>query len=266
MRLALYQGPSPAGDVAAAFEAVESALSAASAMRADIAVFPEIFLPGYNVPRPEAQPLDGPWVRRLGAAAREAGVALVIGMAEQAGGVVYNSAVVLGPDGGLLASYRKLQLFGEREKALYAPGDAYVVFPFRNRRIGLLICYDVEFPEHCRAIARQGADLVLVPTANMPPFDNVNRVTIAARALDHGVTLAYCNYCGVEGDLTYVGRSVIAGPDGEPIALAGVEAALLIADLPEPGGAGHPAVTGTLDELRAIEKRGDGRAALPPTS
>ena len=266
MRLALYQGPSPAGDVAAAFEAVESALSAASAMRADIAVFPEIFLPGYNVPRPEAQPLDGPWVRRLGAAAREAGVALVIGMAEQAGGVVYNSAVVLGPDGGLLASYRKLQLFGEREKALYAPGDAYVVFPFRNRRIGLLICYDVEFPEHCRAIARHGADLVLVPTANMPPFDNVNRVTIAARALDHGVTLAYCNYCGVEGDLTYVGRSVIAGPDGEPIALAGVEAALLIADLPEPGASEHPTVTGTLDELRAIEKRGDGRATLPPTS
>ncbi|MDJ0611095.1 MAG: carbon-nitrogen hydrolase family protein [Kiloniellales bacterium] len=266
MRLALYQGPSPAGDVAAAFEAVESALSAASAMNADIAVFPEIFLPGYNVPAPEAQPLDGGWVGRLRAAARDAGVALVIGMAERAGGVTYNSAVAIGPDGGLLANYRKLQLFGAREKSLYAPGDAYVVFPFRNRRIGLLICYDIEFPEHLRAIARHGADLVLVPTANMPPFDNVNRITIAARALDHGVTLAYCNYCGVEGDLTYVGRSVIAGPDGEPIALAGPETTLLIADVPEPMAVERPTLTNTLEDLRAIEKLGDGSASLPTES
>ena len=266
MRLALYQGPSPAGDLAAAFEAVESTLSAAAAMKADIALFPEVFLPGYNVPQPEAQPLDGDWVRRLGTAAGAAGVALVIGLAEAADGVVYNSAVVLGQDGGLLASFRKLQLFGEREKGLYRPGDAYVVFPFRNHRIGLLICYDVEFPEHVRAIARQGADLVLVPTANMQPFDNVNRIAIPARAMENGVTLAYCNYCGVEGELSYVGRSVIAGPDGEPIALAGQEPALLIADLPESMASGQRPLTSTLGDLRAIETLGDGRACLPPKS
>ncbi len=266
MRLALYQGPSPAGDVAAAFEAVESALSAAAAMRADIAVFPEIFLPGYNVPQPEAQPLDGDWVRRLGAAARQAGVAMVIGMAEKADGAVYNSAVVLGSDGGLLANYRKLQLFGEREKALYRAGEEYVVFPFRNRRIGLLICYDVEFPEHVKAISRQGADLVLVPTANMQPFDKVNRIAIAARALDHGVTLAYCNYCGVEGDLSYVGRSLIAGPDGEPVALAGLETALVIADIPEPVPSGDSMLASYRQDLRVIERLGDGRSSLPPKS
>ena len=266
MRLALYQGPSPSGDLATAFEAVDSTLAAAAAMEADIAVFPEIFLPGYNVEALEAQPLDGDWVERLKAAARKAGVALVIGMAEEADGVVYNSALVLGRDGGLLANFRKLQLFGDREKALYTPGDEYVVFPFRNHRIGLLICYDVEFPEHVRAIARQGADLVLVPTANMQPFDNVNRIALAARAMENGVTLAYCNYCGAEGDLKYVGKSVIAGPDGDPIAQAGPETTLLIADIPEPGAAETGTLTSTLHELRVIEKVGDGRAALPPES
>lgn len=263
MRLALYQGPSPGGDLATAFEAVESTLTAAAAMDADIAVFPEIFLPGYNVEALEAQPLDGEWVERLGKLARQSGVALAIGMAEKTNGVVYNSAIVIGPDGALLANFRKIQLFGKREKALYTPGDEYVVFPFRNHRIGLLICYDIEFPEHVRALAREGADLVLAPTANMAPFENINRIATLARAMENGLSLAYCNYCGTEGELTYVGGSVIAGPDGDPIARAGSETALLIADVPEPASAEHQPLANYLEDLRSIDKLGDGRATLP---
>jgi 5-aminopentanamidase len=71
-----------------------------------------------------------------------------------------------------------------------------------------------------------------VPTANMQPFGHVVRHTVPAMAANHGVTIVYANYCGVDGDLTYVGGSLIAGPHGEVLAQAGAGPALLIADVP----------------------------------
>ena len=127
----------------------------------------------------------------------------------------------------------------------------------------MLICYDIEFPEHFRPLAQAGADLVLAPTANMTPFDNVNRISTSARAMDHGLTLAYCNYCGTEGDLTYLGRSVIAGPDGDPLALAGLDTCLLIADVPKARAFEHRVLSGYLQDKRIIGRLSDGRETLP---
>ncbi|MEM9140777.1 MAG: nitrilase-related carbon-nitrogen hydrolase, partial [Pseudomonadota bacterium] len=191
----------------------------------------------------------------------ETGVTVCVGMAEEADGTVYNSAVVVGGTGPV-ANFRKLQLYGPAEKARYTPGDALVVFEFLGFKIGLLICYDIEFPELFRPLARAGADLVLAPTANMTPFDNVNRLATSARAMDHGLSLAYCNYCGVEGNLTYLGRSVIAGPDGDPIALAGLETTLLIADIPKAKDFKHRALSSYLEDQREITKLTDGTSTL----
>jgi len=232
MRLALYQGPSPSGDVPAAFQTIADTLSAAAATGADLAVFPEVFVPGYNADPLEAQPMDGEWVQRLSDLARRSGVALVTGIAERDGTAVYNTAVAIGADGQILAKFRKIQLWAERESRIFEPGNDYVTFEFAGRTIGLLICYDVEFPEHVRALTRQGADLVLVPTANMKPFDNINRYAVSARAMENSITVAYCNYCGTEGDLEYVGASVIAGPEGDPLATAGPGPTLLVTDIP----------------------------------
>ena len=237
MRLALYQGVSPAGDASAALAAVESTLSAAAAIGARMALFPEAFLPGYGVETLESQPLDGPWCQALRGMARQTGVGLTIGLAERDGNTAYNSALAIGPDGDTLACYRKIQLWGPRENALYAPGNDYVTFPFEGRRIGLLICYDIEFPEHTRALVRQGADLILVPTANPRPYQNVSHYAVTARAMENAVTVAYANYCGTEGAISYSGASVIAGPEGDALALAGTRPALLIADIPDPGEA-----------------------------
>lgn len=251
MRLALYQGPSPHGDVAAAFQAVEATATAAAAVGADLALFPEVFIPGYNIGQMVAEPLDGDWVGRLRAIADATGVAIVTGMAEREGEGVFNSAIAVGPGEGLLASYRKIQLWGDREATLFGPGQNYVTFPFKGRTVGLLICYDVEFPEHVRALAVRGADLILIPTANMKPFDNINRYAVQARAMENGITVAYCNFCGQEGDLDYVGLSLIAGPEGDPLAMAGPGPALLIADIP---AAGDPRDRPTehLQDLRAL--------------
>lgn len=234
-RLALYQGPSPAGDEGRAFAAAEQVMATAAAAGADMAVFPEVFLPGYNVGQMVAQPLDGPWVTRLSELARRHGVAAVMGLAERDGERIFNTAVAIGPDGALIARFRKIQLWEARENALYGRGDALVTFDYRGRTIGVLICYDIEFPEHVRTLVRKGADLIVVPTANPEPYHNVNQYAVPARAMENAITVAYCNYCGPEGDLVYCGRSLIAGPEGDALASAGTGTALLIADLPAPG-------------------------------
>lgn len=235
MRLALMQAPSPAADDDTAFAAIAAALNAAAATGATMLVAPEVFLPGYNQPdiAARAQPQGGLWHQRLAALCRAAGCGITIGYAERDGTRLYNSAIALDATGKELAHYRKIQLYGPRENALYTAGDAYALFDLDGRKTALLICYDIEFAPHIAALAAQGAGLILCPTANMAPFTHVARVTVPAMAVNHNVTIVYANFCGTEGDLAYVGASLIAGPDGEPLAQAGAHPALLVADLPE---------------------------------
>lgn len=234
MRLALWQAASPAGDVEVGFAGLNRALAGAAAAGADVLVGPESFLPGYNHDRIAdlAQPRGGDWHRRLADMARQAGCPLVLGYAERDGAQVFNSAVAFGADGAELAHYRKIQLYGSREKAIYTAGDRYTTFALNGRTVGLLICYDVEFAPHVAALAARGVEAVLVPTANMLPYTHVAEATVPSMSANNAVGIVYANYCGVEGDLTYAGGSVITGPHGEVLAKAGPGEALLVADLP----------------------------------
>lgn len=232
MRIATYQAASPAGDLAAGEAAVADALAAAAGAGCDILVLPELFLPGYGAVT-ASRPAGWDGVHdRLARLCRSHAVALCIGLPDYDGGAVFNAAVVFGPDGTTLARYRKVQPFGARERALFTPGDRLQTFTYRGTRFGLAICYDIEFPEHARALARAGATAILVPTANMAPFVNVNLIQLPGRAMENALTIAYANYTGREGDLYYVGHSLIAGPDGYPLASKGMGPGLLVADLP----------------------------------
>ena len=234
MKLAVWQGTSPQSDLDAACSRAEAALAAAAAMGAAALVLPELFLPGYNQPDIPTRALapDSAALSRLAIAARAAGTALVVGYAEQDGAEIYNSAACLGPDGAVLAHYRKVQLYGPRERSLFQPGDSYATFPLAGETAALLICYDVEHAAHVKALTDRGVTVILCPTANMQPFTHVVRHTVPAMAANHGVAIAYANYCGAEGDLTYVGGSLIAGPHGEILAQAGEGPALLVAEIP----------------------------------
>jgi len=233
-RLALYQAPPTDGDVEAAFARIAAALKAAAAAGAAMVVFPELMLPGYN--RPDlhatlAQPQGGEWCRRLAALARAAGCGLTIGWAERKGEAVYNAATAFDASGEVLAHYRKIQLFGEMEAGSFRPGNRYCRFELDGRPAALMICYDVEFAAHVRALAEDGAGLILVPTANAAGFEHVQRVIVPARAAELGLVVAYANYAGTEAGLDFPGLSVIAGPDGQPLAMAGRGEALLVVDL-----------------------------------
>jgi len=234
MKLALYQGPPIGGDVEAGFARLGAQLGAAARAGASMAVFPELFLPGYNRPdlhRSLAQPLGGAWTDRLAALAREAGCGLTVGWAEREGEVVYNAATCFGARGERLGHYRKIQLYGPMEKASFSPGADYCLFDLDGVPAALMICYDVEFAPHVRALAERGVKLILVPTANPEGFDFVSRVFVPARAAEMGLTIAYANFCGTEGELTFAGQSVIAGPDASLFAAAGKGEALLVAEI-----------------------------------
>lgn len=236
MKLALWQTQPTNGRIEAGFSALCMQLQAAALAGARLLLVPELFLPGYN--RPDlharlAQPLDGAWIARLRESAARAGCGLCLGWAERDGAEVFNAATTIGPDGAILAHYRKIQLYGAMERASFAPGQQLApCFEIDGVRIGLLICYDIEFPGHAAALAAAGARVILVPTANPSGFEHVQRRLVPARAHENDIVVAYANLTGVEGDLTFGGRSVIAGPDGEALACAGARGeALLIVDL-----------------------------------
>ena len=110
-----------------------------------------------------------------------------------------------------------LNMFGKRDPAQYGTATLAEI---DGLKLGILICYDVEFAENVRLLALQGAELVAVPTANMVPYDFVCRALVPVRAYENHVFVAYANRCGREGGLEYVGLSCIVGPDGRDLARA----------------------------------------------
>ena len=237
VKLALWQSEPTNGRIETVFPSLCTQLQAVAKAGAKLLILPELFLPGYNRPdlhASSAQPIDGEWMGRLRDMAADAGCGLCLGWAERDGDRVYNAATTIGPDGRILGHYRKIQLYGPREKALYAAGDAYATFALGQVTVALLICYDAEFAPHIAALRWRGVGLLCVPTANMMPFTHVSRATIPANAANGAMTIVYANFCGAEGDLAYAGHSVIAGPHGEVVAAAGDGPALLIAEIPQP--------------------------------
>ncbi|WP_172327507.1 carbon-nitrogen hydrolase family protein [Mangrovicoccus sp. HB161399] len=254
MKLALLQMQADLTTAEERLDALEAAMASAAAAGAGLLVAPELLLPGYNCPArhaAEAEPRGGPWEMAAADLARTHGVALVFGWAERDGEDVWNAATAIGPDGTVLAHYRKIQLFGEMERASFRAGDAPPpLFELGGRRFGLLICYDIEFPEHARGLARRGAQAILVPTANPAGYEHVQRLLVPARACENGAFVAYANYCGDDGGLAFGGGSVIAGPDGAVVAAAGTPPALIIAELPELGSYPAEAISAQLADLR----------------
>ena len=235
MRVALYQCPPLPLNVAGNLQRLQTVASQAKDV--DVLVVPEMFLTGYNIGAQAvaelAQPQDGDAAQQIAELAKACNMAIVYGYPERGeDGQIYNSAQLIDAQGQRLLNYRKTHLFGELDHALFSPGaDAFPVVELNGWKLGLLICYDLEFPENTRRLALAGAELILVPTANMAPYDFVAEVTVRSRAFENQCYVAYANYCGHEGEIHYCGKSSIAAPNGQQIALAEQHEALIVAKL-----------------------------------
>jgi predicted amidohydrolase len=248
MRISIYQGPGEAGSVAGNLERLEARAAEAARLGARLLICPEMFLTGYNIGPATAARLaeasDGRSLARAARIARDIGIALLFGYPERGSdGAIYNAVSLIDRFGATLASYRKCHLFGELDRAMFCAGSGpSETVELEGVRIGILICYDVEFPESVRLLALAGADLVAVPTALMDSFEVVVRTIVPARAVENQIFLAYANRCGREGNLRYCGLSCVVGPDGTDLVRAGRGEELVFADL-------------DLDRLRAARTR-----------
>ncbi|MCG8694340.1 MAG: carbon-nitrogen hydrolase family protein [Minwuiales bacterium] len=235
MRIALMQTEGRPGDVAGNLSLLEEAAARARDDGAELLIAPEMFLTGYNIGKQAAdlaEPQDGPSAAYIADLARSNNLAIIHGYPERSGDRVYNAAQAIAADGSALANYRKSHLYGAEERRLFQAGDgAAATARIGDFTVGLLICYDVEFPEAVRLLALAGCDLIAVPTALMQPPNRIPDLLVPARACENQVFVAYANRCGAEGSLTYVGQSTVAGPDGAMLSQAGSGAALLLADL-----------------------------------
>jgi predicted amidohydrolase len=236
LTLALWQTPY-ADSPADALQRLDATAAQARAQGADLLITPEMALTGYAI-GPErvaalAQPCDGPLARAVAAVTQRHGIAIVYGYPEHNPyGKPFNAAQAIGPDGTRLAHYRKTHRFGDMDRTQFSAGDAASqVFEWQGWQLGLLICYDVEFPETVRGLALQGADAVLVPTANMIGFDEVQNLLVPARACENRVFVAYANACGSEGAVHYGGLSTVTGARGTTLARADREPCLRVVTL-----------------------------------
>ncbi|MFG2159648.1 carbon-nitrogen hydrolase family protein [Streptomyces olivaceus] len=234
MRTALLQSSGRPGSTAENLRVLDEAAGRAAAAGARLLVTSELFLTGYAIGDALgvlAEPADGDSADAVAEIAGRHGLAVAYGYPERDGERVFNSVQLISADGTRLAGHRKTHLFGCFERDHFTPGEQPVAQAELNGlTVGLLICYDVEFPENVRAHALAGTDLLLVPTAQMHPFQFVAESVVPVRAFENQMYVAYVNRAGREGELEFVGLSVLAGPDGTARARAGRGEELLLAD------------------------------------
>jgi predicted amidohydrolase len=216
------------GEAARNRETALRALTAAADAGARIVVLPELVPSGYVFASPAearslAEPADGPAVTEWADLARRRGLVVVGGFCELGDdGQLYNSAVLADP-GGVRAVYRKVHLW-DAESDFFVPGSAPPpVVPTEFGAIAVMVCYDVEFPEWVRLPALAGADLLAVPTnwpaEPVPPGERPMVVAnVQAAAFANRMFVAAACRVGAERGVSWVGGSVIAGPDGYPLA------------------------------------------------
>jgi len=234
MRTALLQSSGRPGSVAENLKVLDAAAGRAAAAGAALLAAPEMFLTGYAIGDDIdrlAEPADGDSADAIADTAARHGLAIAYGYPERDGEEVFNSAQLISAGGDRLANYRKTHLFGGFERDHFTPGEQPVVqAQLDGLTVGLMICYDVEFPENVRAHALAGTDLLLVPTANMHPFELVAESLVPVRAWENQMYVAYANRAGQEGEFEFFGLSALAGPDGVVRARAGRGEELVLAD------------------------------------
>ncbi len=212
------------GDLEANARQSAAAVTAAVESGAEVVVLPELISSGYMFTSAEeaaaaAIDLDHPLLAGWAQAAGRGGAVVIGGFAERGeDGLIYNSAAVVDGD-GVLGVYRKCHLW-DQEKLWFRPGtEPPRVFETAKGRIGVLVCYDLEFPEMTRALALGGAELIVVPTnwprVDRPPGEHWPEVNIAmAAARVNRVFIACCDRAGAERGQEWNQGTAIISPDG----------------------------------------------------
>lgn len=233
MRIALAQRAS-AIDSAVNRESISAQLSELTADDGlDLVVLPEAAMHDFGSADYDlaaiAEPLDGPFVTLVAEQARRLGATVIAGMFEQTDDLPYNTLIVVGPDGTLRGTYRKIHLydsFGYQESDRLRAGEINpVVIEVAGQKIGLMTCYDLRFPELARALVDAGAETIVLPAAWVAGERKLDhwRTLLTARAIENTVYVA----AAAQGGDRYTGHSLVADPWGSIVVEASSGVAVL---------------------------------------
>jgi 5-aminopentanamidase len=220
LQIAIWQ-TQYADSATTALAALARVAEKASAQGADILVCPEMSLTGYNIGQQKlaglAQSSTGPWSDAVALISQQCGLSIIYGYPEanETGGRPYNSVQCIDKHGHRLANHRKTRLFGQVDAEQFSAAERVSpLFELMGRKIGLLICYEVESETLVKEVAKMGANLLIVPTANMIEFDEVQLELIPRISKAYELPIVYANTVGVEGQLTYGGLSLVTDREG----------------------------------------------------
>lgn len=225
LRVAALQINPVIGEVEANLDRIEAAATDARDAGAVLAVAPEASVTGYAFDARDealavARRAELVATDRLAAFAARTGMALICGTLEAVGEELFNTALILAPDGRRLV-YRKLHLPYLGVDRFVTPGpDAPAVVELAGIRVGVLICYDLRFPEAARICALEGADLIALPTNWPVGVDFHPDLFAPARAAENHCYLLAADRVGTERGTTFLGRSLLVDPDGRRVAVA----------------------------------------------
>jgi len=225
VKVAIAQTSCKVGDKRSNLEKIKKHIERAKRKAADLVVFPELSLTGYvckDLAYELAEPIPGPSVRSVEKEARKNNIHVIFGMIEKstkAGANLYNTAVLIGPK-GFIGKYQKTHLPTHsvfEEKRYFRPGYAAPVFKTEIGNLGVIICYDIYFPEITRLLRLQGAQLIACISASPSVRRGFFEVLTTARAMENTVFLAFANLVGIEDGLQFWGGSRIIAPSGSVI-------------------------------------------------
>jgi predicted amidohydrolase len=213
----------------------EEAIRLAASRDAAVILFPELFLTGYSLGDHTvemAEEDDGPSIRYVAELAGLHHIAVLMGYAELSpnGRQAFDAVFVADPKGKISGSYRKIHLFHD-EATRFIPGDQPLIIDFGFGRFGVLICYDLEFPESVRDLALRGAQWVATCTGNMSPNQHIQEIFVQSRAAENRIWVAVANRVGHESNLDFFGGSAVASPTGELTVHADEHETILFADI-----------------------------------
>lgn len=212
------------GDLDTNLTYVREALARASGQGANLAVLPEMWSSGFDYKNLNKLALRTQGiVDELLELSRKLKLVIVGSLPEPNGDKVFNT-IYVADNGALAGVYRKIHLFSLLgEDKAFSGGDRWLLAETSLGKIGVIICYDLRFPELSRRLALEGAQVICVPAQWPKPRQEHWRTLLRARAIENQLFVVSCNACGLIGKLNFFGMSMIINPKGEVLAEAGEE-------------------------------------------
>jgi len=233
MKIAIGQIKCSLGNVSANIDQMASLSQRAKEKESDVVVFPEMVDTGYEmlVIREKASSWDEAPFQSIQEIAKENRIHIICGISERVGEKIFNSTAVFDPNGELLGKYRKAHLAAYPpldEDSCISPGNALEIIEIGDMKWGLMICYDLRFPELSRSLVLKGAEVLVLCSAW--PFPRVIhwKMLTCARAIENQAYFIAANRVGTDGIVTFCGSSCIIDPYGVIVASAAEDQEALI--------------------------------------